>query len=284
MNKIAAVILNYNSSADCAKCVASLKKQQDVELGIIIVDNCSAPDDRAAVEELCRRENCVFIANNENRGYNAGNNVGLRYASANSFEYALVANPDVELVDENYLSELSTVCQNDRSVVVCAGDVITAEGIHQNPKYIEQNDNKPFFLRLFTGGGTQTPVDSKTSRYVKYLNGSCILLSIDFLKSINYFDERVFLYGEESILACQVENAGKRMYYLATVCCRHNHKKSRENKSAITERYWKQSRLILIRHHSKYPPLRRRLEEFRVVCFFAGLRVYHFIKETFFGR
>ena len=106
MNKIAAVILNYNSSADCAKCVASLKKQQDVELGIIIVDNCSAPDDRAAVEELCRRENCVFIANNENRGYNAGNNVGLRYASANSFEYALIANPDMEFPDVEFVKKL----------------------------------------------------------------------------------------------------------------------------------------------------------------------------------
>lgn len=50
MSKIAIIILNYNSSADCRKCVGFLLRQQGVDLEIIIVDNCSRPDDRQAVE------------------------------------------------------------------------------------------------------------------------------------------------------------------------------------------------------------------------------------------
>ena len=94
--KIAVIILNYNSNADCRKCIGYLKAQQGVRQEIIVVDNCSRDDDRNAVEVLCKEQGCTFIANNENRGYNAGNNVGLRYAAEKGYEFALIANPDME--------------------------------------------------------------------------------------------------------------------------------------------------------------------------------------------
>ena len=58
-----------------------LRAQEGVELEIIIVDNCSREDDALAVEQLAKAEGCTFIAAKENRGYNAGNNLGLRYAT-----------------------------------------------------------------------------------------------------------------------------------------------------------------------------------------------------------
>ena len=79
--KIPVILLNYNSSADCCKCVADLKRQEGVELEIISVDNCSRKEDASAVEQLAAEQGCTFIAAKENRGYNAGNNIGLRYAA-----------------------------------------------------------------------------------------------------------------------------------------------------------------------------------------------------------
>ena len=79
--KVAVIILNYNSSADCCKCVADLKQQEGAELEIIIVDNCSRKEDSLAVEKLATEQGCTFIPAKENRGYNAGNNIGLRYAA-----------------------------------------------------------------------------------------------------------------------------------------------------------------------------------------------------------
>ena len=79
--KVPVILLNYNSSADCCKCVADLKQQEGVELEIIIVDNCSRKEDASAVEQLAAEQGCIFIAAKENRGYNAGNNIGLRYAA-----------------------------------------------------------------------------------------------------------------------------------------------------------------------------------------------------------
>ena len=50
--KVPVILLNYNSSADCRKCVADLKRQEGVELEIIIVDNCSRKEKVLVVKML----------------------------------------------------------------------------------------------------------------------------------------------------------------------------------------------------------------------------------------
>ena len=76
--KIATIILNYNSSKDTIKCLNFLRQQQNVDLHIIVVDNCSQEQDRCAVEQECVISGIEFIVSFENRGYSAGNNIGLR--------------------------------------------------------------------------------------------------------------------------------------------------------------------------------------------------------------
>ena len=65
--KVAVIILNYNSSDDCRKCVSFLKRQEEVELELVLVDNCSPDGDK--VEALCREQGCTFISSPKNRGY-----------------------------------------------------------------------------------------------------------------------------------------------------------------------------------------------------------------------
>ena len=94
--KISIIILNYNSSSDCRECVADLKRQEGVELDIVIVDNCSPREgEQDAIRQLCANDGCTFIQAKDNRGYNAGNNIGLRYAADRGYKYALIANPDM---------------------------------------------------------------------------------------------------------------------------------------------------------------------------------------------
>lgn len=99
--RVAIIILNYNSSDDCRKCVSFLKRQEGVELELVLVDNCSPDGDK--VKALCKEEGCTFIASKENRGYNAGNNIGLRYAASKGYKYALIANPDMEFPQTDYV-------------------------------------------------------------------------------------------------------------------------------------------------------------------------------------
>lgn len=254
--KIAIIILNYNSSADCRKCIGFLKQQQDVEAEIVVVDNCSREEERKAVESVCKENGCTFIANNENKGYNAGNNVGLRYAAEKGYEYALIANPDMEFPQNDYLLKLSEKMQSDEEIVVCGSDIVGADGIHQSPMGKEGNWRSSFgwikdILRRKQKNEAYDFIDNhKDSHYCHKISGCCLMLRMSFIKEIGFFDEKVFLYCEEAILSRQVEIAGKKMYYLATAQAVHRHVKSDKGDPVKRFKAWGKSRCYFIDRYS----------------------------------
>ena len=285
--RIAIIILNFNSSADCKKCIGSLKKQEDQEAEIIVVDNCSEQEDRCVVEQLCQKEGCTFIANSKNLGYNAGNNVGLQYAASKGYEYTLIANPDMEFPQNDYLQKMRATMEIDKAIAVCGSDIVTPTGIHQNPKRVGEGkwqDSFSWVKDIFRKRNTTEVPDwieaPEKSRYCRCLNGCCILLRMSFVKEVGYFDERTFLYGEEPILARQVEMSGNKMYYNASAQAVHDHKKSKEGTPAYCSKHWKHSQLLYIRHYSGYPVWGKIYAELSTHLYFAALNIYHKIRKS----
>ena len=253
------ILLNYNTTDDCRKCISFLHKQTGVDLEIIVVDNCSKDVNRMAVEKLCKEEGCTFIANTRNAGYNAGNNVGLRYAADRGYEFALIANPDMEFPQKDSIEKMVSMINSDEDIAAFGVDVITKEGIHQNPRLYKRQkwqDSFSWMKQLFQKYDKEAPgwVDShERSHYCRGLNGCCLLIRLSFIKSIGFFDERTFLYGEEAILARQVAMAGKKMFYASDIQVVHDHKKSAEGNPLTLFKYWQHSRLHAIKHYSDYP-------------------------------
>ena len=254
-SKVAVILLNYNTASDCRKCISFLKKQQGVNLEIILVDNCSRPEEVAEAEKISLAEGCTFIANRENRGYNAGNNIGLRYAAEQGYEYAVIANPDMEFPQTDYLHKLVSVMENDKSIVVVGSDIVTPEGIHQNP--MMRDCGWKGSLGWITGFFRKKKEDTydfidnyEANHYCSKVSGCCFLIRMDFVQSIGFFDERVFLYCEEAILSRQAEQAGKKMYYLADAQAIHAHIKSEKGNPVKRFRNWKHSRLYYIDRYS----------------------------------
>lgn len=229
IDKIAIILLNYNSSDDCRKCISFLKKQQGVDTEIIVVDNSSRDDDKKAVEKLCQQEQCTFITSTENRGYNAGNNIGLRYAAKKGYEYALIANPDMEFPQHDYLAKTVACIKEREDVVVVASDIVSPNGIHQNPYSFDEDWNRSFaWLKLIFNKINKENNKKRYNKsgYCEMVTGCCLLVHTKFIQQINFFDEYPFLYCEESILARQVQIAGKKMYYLSEKQAIHRHIKS----------------------------------------------------------
>lgn len=255
INKVAVIILNYNSFDDCRKCVSFLKRQEGVELELILIDNCSLDGDK--VEALCREQGCTFIASLENRGYNAGNNIGLTYAAEKGYKYALIANPDMEFPQTDYVKRLVEVMEQDKDIVVAGSDIIGANGTHQNPLVRDGNWTTSFNwikYKLKLKKNRTNPYgfldNAQISHYCKKVNGCCLIVRMDFIREIGFFDEYPFLYCEEPILSRQVEMAGKRMYYTAEVYAIHRHIAITKGDPIKRILHWKRSRLYFIEHYS----------------------------------
>ena len=283
--KIATILLNYNSADDCKKCIGYLLQQQGVEQEIIVVDNCSRNEEKNAIELFCQENGITFIANSINSGYNAGNNVGLRYAAEQGYEYALIANPDMEFPQPNYIDKLLQPMIDDKEIVVCGSDIITPEGVHQNPKKRKEDKLASYFnwiTDVFRGNNknnvpiwTETPAISKECHC---LNGCCFLIRINFIKNAGFFDEETFLYGEEPILGALVENNEKKMYYTADTYAVHNHKKSNEGSSSFCLKHWRHSMILFLYKYTKMPLHKKFIAHISLELYFLTLKALHFLR------
>ena len=238
------------------KCIEFLQKQKlNEELHVIVVDNNSNEELGIRNEELGMRSDIIYAE--ENRGYSAGNNIGLRRATEIGAKYALVINPDMELVDVNYLAKLVEVMERDEDIVVAATDIVTPEGIHQNPMLPDGDWHSAFgwVKEIFS---RKKPVDTysfignyKENHECAKVSGCCLMLRMSFVEEIGYFDEYPFLYCEEAILARQVEMAGKKMYYLADTQAVHRHIKSEKGDPVKRFKHWQRSRIYFYKRYSK---------------------------------
>lgn len=251
--KIPVILLNYNSSSDCKKCISFLKRQQGVELEIVVVDNCSRQNEVEQLRQLCSQEDCTLIENHENRGYNAGNNIGLRYAVSKGYEYALIANPDMEFPQTNYIASLMEAMYQDPNIVVVGSDIVGVNGERQNPwKFSTPWDELAFatnFTKKFRKKRTVMPPQNN---YCDIVSGCCLLVRLNFIKEIGYFDEHVFLYCEEVILGRQVQQNNKKSYYVHSVQAIHRHVEKAKGSFIKRHQIFWQSRWYYIKNYSGY--------------------------------
>ena len=278
--KIPVILLNYNSSADCRKCVKFLKRQEGVELEIVIVDNCSPREgEQESIKYLCEEQGCTFLAASKNRGYNAGNNIGLHYATEKGYKYALIANPDMEFPSVDYISRLVSKMSENENIVIVASDIIGIDKQHQNPMHRDESFRdclgwiKTSFNKKQTG--VSDSLDNyRKSHFCSKVSGCCFLICLDFVQSIGYFDESVFLYCEEAILSRQVEQKGLKMYYLSDIQATHAHISSAKGNPIIRFGNWKQSRKYFIDNYSGYSFIMRIIAKLSLEMYVLAYKLY----------
>lgn len=228
MKKIEAIILNYNNSADCKKCIKFLRQQDYPDLKILVIDNASSKEDeKENLEKICSQFNVELILSEENKGYSAGNNIGLKKAIRSGAEWCLIINPDVELRDSSYISYMSRQFERWPEAVVTASNIILPDGTRQNPQ------REPGFWEEFLW-----PILSLKARLIKNYNwyvmpdqtgycekvsGCCFFIKADFLVDIGFLDENVFMYCEEAILAKQVHKHCRKELYIKEITAHHEH-------------------------------------------------------------
>ena len=255
MNKVMAVILNYNSYDDTMKCFDYLKKQEGVDLKVCIVDNKSTENRQDDLRQLADQDTFVII-NEENKGFSAGNNLGFKKAAEENCNYSLIINPDVEIRDKDYLKKLSDLMDEDKTIAVAGTDIVKADGKHQNPL------REPYFLEeVFWRMAIAKNKLSKKIPYVKIysksgccqkLSGCCFMVDMNFMKDVGFLDEGVFLYSEESILAAQARDKGLIEYYCADLSVNHLHKDSEGADKEKLMRYSVESKKYFIEKYGCY--------------------------------
>ena len=234
------ICVNYNSSRETINYVGSIIELSDwFESRIIIVDNFSEKEEVDILSEYLYSlsDNKIkLILAKANLGYFGGLNIGIEYGLKNfGFDnYFIVGNNDIKF-DIDFLKELKKIRISD-DLLVLAPDIVTKNGIHENPHVINKisllrklayriyytNFFVAKLIHMFYSPKRKPKAFVNESMDIRMGIGALYILTPVFFRYFSALWDKVFLYGEEAILAKQIRSVKGRIRYIHTLKCYHN--------------------------------------------------------------
>lgn len=197
--RVLSAVLHYNSPEQAIRCAESLRRSIGVDLQILIVDNASSEDNYMRLATALPHE--VKIRSPVNRGYAGGMNLALKYALSVQADFVLLVTQDV-VVDGYAVGILiSTMVKNQGCGIVgpvvysllWPGYVLSAGG------YVN--------ARRVSVGHFRHPIKD-TPYIVDWVDGCCMLVNSKLIEQAGGFDERYFMYYEETDLCERARRLG----------------------------------------------------------------------------
>jgi GT2 family glycosyltransferase len=227
------IIVNYKSRAKLANCLESIAATEAGALSyeIIIVDNASGDN----LEDIkVRWPKAKFIASFKNLGMGGGNNLGIEAARAS---VVLILNPDT-LIRADALTVLFNYLKNNPAVGLVGPKLLNSDGSLQFscsrfPRFFMPFLRRTSLGRCFKKESARFIMDDfdhNSVAPVDWLMGSCLM----FRKEINLpdgrifrprFDERYFMYFEDTDLARQFWYNGLQVVYNPAAVVIHDHQR-----------------------------------------------------------
>ncbi len=205
------VILNYLTYRLTLDLVSDLNNLRYSNYSLLVIDNASPNESGFELANAAKKLGYTFIQNDQNTGYAAGNNIGIRYGIEHGYDYTWILNNDVKIEDWNCLSELVFVAES-KPDIGCIGPKI----LDINKKICAPYCTRPNLWELTFGMFSQKirrKLRANVEGYVYRVHGCCMLLKNHVMKTVDCMDERTFLFREEEILAERMLNEGFRCYY-----------------------------------------------------------------------
>jgi N-acetylglucosaminyl-diphospho-decaprenol L-rhamnosyltransferase len=264
VSDLAVVIVNYNVRDLLRRCLKSVfASQGDFTFDVCVVDNASTDDSAAMVQSEFPL--VQLIANEENVGYPAGNNQGLKRlgvdlaAEETKPRYCLLLNPDTEVPDDAF-AQFVDYLDTHQDIGVIGPKLVLPDGsldlaCRRSFPTPEVSSYRMLGLsRLFPrsrrfGRYNMTYLDENEVADVDSVVGAFMMVRTRAVADVGLMDERFWMYGEDLDWAKRIKDDGWRVVYYPLVEVLHvKRASSRQNKRAQYEFY----RAMLIFYHKHY--------------------------------
>ena len=229
--KTAIIILNYNSEEDTVRFVNEIKEFESLDK-IVVVDNLSPNGDFERLKIL-ESEKVDVIQSERNGGYSYGNNYGIKHMenSGKNYDYVIISNPDIHIEEEAIKATLAFLEKNEKAAIAAPKMLnkerepirrsawkIRTPGIDM----VNSTRTTQILLNPIFKNGEYSENDFKREvLLVEAVSGAFFVIKYEILKEIDYFDENVFLFYEEDILASKIKKVGYKVYSLNNVHFEH---------------------------------------------------------------
>ncbi len=223
MNRTAIIVVTHNSAEVIGRCLEACLHSQPAE--VVVVDNCSKD---ATVAEVLRFPAVRLIVNQENRGFAAAVNQGVRETAE---PFVLLLNPDTEL--KGGVADLERAC-SEPGVAAAAGLLLSEGGEPQKGFSVRRFPTAASLVFETLGLNRLWPSNPANRRYrcldldltreqdVEQPAGAFLLFRRDIWRQLKGFDEAFYPVWFEDVDFChRLAGAGYQVRLVPSAQARH---------------------------------------------------------------
>ncbi len=245
---LSVVIVNYNQKGLVKNCLKSLLEAEvGLPLEIIVVDN----DSSDGIEQMLkdRFPKVKFYQTGKNLGMGGGNNLGFRKANG---DYVLIMNPDIFVLPQT-IQKLLDYVQAQDNVGLIAPRLLNPDRTLQYTCYRWHKFWTPIYRRTFFGKlpwaenelkrFLMADFDHNKTSEVEWIQGSCWLIPKKVLSEVGFFDERFFMYFEDTDFCRRINQLGYKVVYHPEAEVIHLHRRQSADGQGISTLFNKLTRV-----------------------------------------
>jgi len=259
---ISVIIINYHSARLASRAVESVRKDEK-NIEVIVVDNTATDEERAELRASLEMKGVTLILNERNEGFARACNQAF---SCSEEEFLFLINPDAYAVSP-CISVLRNFLEGNPKVGAVSPQVFWDKDMSYHfPLYPVFSPSRelvsrftgfsPLFRRFFSLNERRKNLKLWRSTLpvkVKNLSGGTVMVRRSSIKrSGGLFDERFFLFYEDTDLFLRLRKSGYRLFILPTAKAVHNHCHGNEKLAVMAQT----RHLYIDKHYKKIPFMR----------------------------
>jgi len=257
---VSIIIVSWNTRSYLARCLAAIPKvSPTLAVEVIVVDNGSTDGTQAML--AAEFPHVRLIQNQKNLGFGSANNVGVRASQGRAL---LFLNSDCEL-QPGALAPMIRALDEDPAVggVLCR--LLNSDGTLQPSVHDVFPSPWSLLGDLFSLSTIRYAIyrapalhpwllrrairAHQTAHDVAWGGAACMLLRRDVFEAMGGFDERFFMYCEDTDLCKRIREAGYRLRYVPGPAAVHHWGKSTAHLPAAMLREAYRSRVYYFEKH-----------------------------------
>lgn len=216
--KVSIIVVNYNTPELVRALIDSIKEfTRQIDYEVIVFNNGCRPNGKFAVGG--KNVFVRIIDSEENLGFARASNAAVE-ASENPF--LLFANSDCR-IDSNVIPRLVKFLNENPDAAACSARTVSPDGqthspIRRFPTHKNIQSSRGAFIQR--GDDYTLPADD-SRKPVEAMAATFMLVRRELFKEVSGFDERYFMFVEDTDLCRKFHDLGKTVWYLGDISVHH---------------------------------------------------------------
>ena len=275
--KIFVIIVTYNPMKWIERCLNSLLKS-DVKLDIVVVDNGSNDGGKEYIKKHYKFIHLIELE--QNLGFGAANNVGLKFSIKHGADYYFLLNQDAYVIEDT----ISKLVQKSSNSSIKFGIVsplhLNGNGTaldYEFSKYISA-PNCPDLISDKLVGNLSDKIYE-----IEFVNAACWLLTKECVRNVGGFSPVFFHYGEDNNYVDRIKYHGFKVGVYPETVVLHDRENRTENLYFDADEYQFRKKILTYSNPNINTDIRNDIKKISKACKRSLLKInlsnYYSFKE-----